>query len=156
VSPRYLTDTNIYVSAANDPDFREQFERFLGDRGPLEVSAVVVSEVLIGIADATRHSAAVRALTAGSELLTPESSDWLQAGAAVAQLGGTAVTKSRSFWNDALLAAQCARLDVVLVTRNTAHFRRLRRFIDVPTAEPFPSHHARWRYRSYAPAPARK
>lgn len=138
MSPRYLADTNIYVSAANDPDFRQRFERFVRDRGPLEVSTVVVSEVLIGIVDRTRHAAAVRSLSAGTELLAPDPSDWLEAGAAIARLGGATVTKSRSFWNDALLAAQCARLEVVLVTRNLTDFRRLGRFIGVLSVGPFP------------------
>ena len=138
MSPRYLADTNVYVSAANDPDFRQRFETFVRDRGPLEVSTVVVSEVLIGIRDRTHHAAAVRSLSAGTQLLAPDASDWLEAGAAIAQLGGTAVTKRRSFWNDALLAAQCARLDVVLVTRNPSDFRRLGRFVAVRTVGPFP------------------
>lgn len=138
MSPRYLADTNIYVSAANDPDFRQRFETFIGTQGPLEVSTIVVAEVLIGIKDRARHAAAVRSLAAGTELLAPDASDWLAAGAAIAQLGGTVVTKTRSFWNDALLAAQCARLDAVLVTRNPADFRRLGRFIAVKTVGPFP------------------
>jgi predicted nucleic acid-binding protein len=139
VSPRYLADTNIYVAAANDADFRQQFETFVRDQGPLEVSTVVVSEVLIGVADPGHHAAVVRALAAGAELLAPAASDWLEAGTAMARLGGAAVTKSRSFWNDALLAAQCARLDAVIVTRNAADFRRLARFIPVRSAAPFPS-----------------
>jgi predicted nucleic acid-binding protein len=138
VSPRYLADTNIYVLAANDADFRQRFETFVRDQGPLEVSTVVVSEILIGIADPEHHAAVVRALTAGTELLAPAASDWLGAGTAIARLGGAAVTKSRSFWNDALLAAQCARLDAVVVTSNAADFQRLGRFISVRTAAPFP------------------
>lgn len=138
MSPRYLADTNIYVSAANDPEFRQRFETFVRAQGPLEVSTVVVSEVLIGIGDRTRHAAIVRSLSAGTELVAPDASDWLGAGAAIAQLGGAAVTKSRSFWNNALLAAQCGRLDLVLVTRNPADFRRLGRFLAVETVGPFP------------------
>jgi hypothetical protein len=52
--------------------------------------------------------------SAGTHLLAPDASDWLEAGATISRLGGTAVTKTRSFWNDALLAAQGARLDVIL------------------------------------------
>jgi len=138
VSPRYLADTNIYVLAANDAQFRQRFETFVRDQGPLDVSTVVVSEILIGVADPGHHAAVVRALTAGAELLVPAASDWLGAGSAVARLGGAAVTKSRSFWNDALLAAQCARLGVVVVTGNAADFQRLGRFIPVRTSAPFP------------------
>jgi predicted nucleic acid-binding protein len=138
VSPRYLADTNVYVLAANNVDFRQRFETFVRHQGPLEVSTVVVSEVLIDIPDPGRHAAVVRALTAGAELHAPAAADWLEAGTAIARLGGAAVTKSRSVWNDALLAAQCARLDAVVVTSNTADFQRLGRVIPVRTAAPFP------------------
>jgi predicted nucleic acid-binding protein len=58
--------------------------------------------------------------------------------AAVGRLGGETITKSRSFWNDALLAAQCARLQVTLVTANAKDFRRLGRRLRVEVREPFP------------------
>jgi len=58
--------------------------------------------------------------------------------AAIVRLGGDAITKSRSFWNDALLAAQCARLGATLVTHNVAEFRRLGRHLAVQVATPFP------------------
>jgi predicted nucleic acid-binding protein len=138
VSPRYLADTNIYVLAANDAACRQRFETFVRGQGPLEVSAVVVSEILIGMADPNRHAAVLRALTSGADLLAPATSEWLEAGRAIARLGRTAVTKSRSLWNDALLAAQCARLNAVLVTSDAADFHRLGRFIPVRTAAPFP------------------
>jgi hypothetical protein len=54
----FLADTNVYVGAANDARFRERFEGFIGEQGPLLVSAVVAAEVLIGIADVARHAAA--------------------------------------------------------------------------------------------------
>jgi predicted nucleic acid-binding protein len=81
----------------------------------------------------------VRALAAGTELVAPDRSDWIAAASAIAGLGGDAATKVlRSFWNDALLAAQCARLGLTLVTRNGADFRRLGRYLAVRTAAPFP------------------
>lgn len=138
MSPRYLADTNIYVTSANDAAFRQRFETFLSAQGPIAVSTVVAAEVLIGVANPRDHPAALRALGAGADVLAPQADDWLTAGMAIARLGGGAVTKSRSFWNDALLAAQCARLDAVLVTRNAADFRRLSRFIGVQTIAPFP------------------
>ena len=41
-------------------------------------------------------------------------------------------------WNDALLAAQCARLQVTLITSNAKDFRRLGRHLPVDVREPFP------------------
>ncbi|HYT70992.1 MAG TPA: PIN domain-containing protein [Gemmatimonadales bacterium] len=134
----YVADTNVYVAAANDAAFRERLEGFIRANGPLLVSAVVVAEVLLGIADATQHAAAVRALAAGTTLAAPETADWTRAAAAVVRLGGEAVTKSRSFWNDALLAAQCARVGATLVTHNVPDFRRLGPVLGIRAAAPFP------------------
>ena len=134
----YLADTNVYVGAANEPAFRQRFEAFIRDHGPLVVSAVVVAEVLVGIADAARHPAAVRALTAGAVPLAPTPEDWIAAAAIVTHLGGEAVTKSRSFWNDVLLAAQCSRLGAVLLTHNASDFRRLGRHVPLRAVGPFP------------------
>ena len=136
--PLYVADTNVYVTAANDPAFREEFAMFLRQQGPIPVSSVVVAEVLIGVADPARHDDAVRAMTAGSVLAAPAAEDWVGAGAALARLGGDTVTKTRSFWNDALLAAQCARLGATLITRNRSDFRRLGRHVRVRTVLPFP------------------
>jgi predicted nucleic acid-binding protein len=136
--PEYIVDTNVYVMAANDGAFRTRFEAFVRDHGPLVVSAVAVAEVLIGVPDSSRHVAVTRALGAGTEIVAPITDDWIMAGAAVARLGGEVVTKGRSFWNDALLAAQSARLGATLVTQNAADFRRLRRYTGVHAVAPFP------------------
>jgi len=134
-----MADTNVYVGATNDPGFRSRFEAFVSAHGPLLVSAVVVAEVLIGVPNAVHQASATHAVAAGSRILAPVDEDWLVAGAALARLGGDAVTKGRSFWNDALLGAQCARLGATLVTHNAADFRRLRRWIGVRAVPPFPS-----------------
>ena len=90
-------------------------------------SSVVLAEVVIGIANAASREGAVHAVSAGTVVVAPSADDWTRAGMAVAQLGGEAVTKSRSFWNDAILAAQCARLGVTLLTHNAKDFQRLGR-----------------------------
>jgi predicted nucleic acid-binding protein len=134
----YLADTKVYVTAANDPAARERFEAFLERHGPLLVSAVVVAEVLIGVRDAARHEAVVQALSAGTAVVAPTVDDWTRAATAIARLGAEDVTKGRSFWNDALLAAQCARLGITLLTHSGADFRRLGRYLGVRVVAPFP------------------
>lgn len=134
-----MADTNVYVSAANDPAFRRTFEDFIRERGPLVVSSIVAAEVLLGVPDVTRHPAAIRALSAGSSPVAPASDDWIQAATTLTRLGGDAVTKSRSFWNDVLLAAQCARIGAMLITRNTQDFRRIGRHLAVRAEPPFPT-----------------
>jgi predicted nucleic acid-binding protein len=138
VPPPYLADTNVYVRAANEPAFRVQFERFIRLHGPLVVSSVVVAEVLIGVAQVDRHEAILRGMVAGSRLLVPESEDWIASARVVGRLGGESITKSRSFWNDALLASQCSRLRATLVTSNSKDFRRLGRHLPITVQAPFP------------------
>lgn len=135
----YIADTNLYVVASHDERFRDKFEQFIASHGPLLVSSITVAEVLIGVSDVVRHAAVTRAMTAGATILAPSADDWLTAGGTIARLGGELVTKGRSFWNDALLAAQCARLGAILVTNNTTDFRRLRRYVGVRAVPPFPS-----------------
>ena len=136
--PPYVADTNVYVRAANEPSFRDRFETFVHRHGPLVVSAVVIAEVLIGVTEPGRHNAVIRALSAGTTPLAPHPDDWIAAAVAIVRLGGDTITKSRSFWNDALLTAQCSRLQVTLVTSNAKDFRRLGRHLPVEVLEPFP------------------
>jgi predicted nucleic acid-binding protein len=138
-SAAYLADTNVYVTAANDDTIRREFARFIERHGPLLVSSVVLAEVVIGIANAASREGAVHAVSAGTVVVAPSADDWTRAGMAVAQLGGEAVTKSRSFWNDAILAAQCARLGVTLLTHNAKDFQRLGRHLGVHAVAPFPA-----------------
>lgn len=138
MSPLFVADTNIYVGASNDAEFLAQFEGFVREHGALLVSTVVVAEVIIGIPDPARHAAAVEALASGTQLVAPTADDWMKAGAVTAKLGGEDVTKSRSFWNDTLLAVQCSRLGAALITRNTRDFQRLRRHTGVVVVAPFP------------------
>ena len=132
----YIADTNIYVAAANDGDFRVWFATFMLMHGPLLISSVVIAEILIGIPDTRNHDATARALTAGADPLAPTPAAWRLAAHAIARLGGDQVTKSRSFWNDALLAAQCSEMGATLLTSNTADFRRLGRYIAIDIVAP--------------------
>jgi predicted nucleic acid-binding protein len=138
VPPPYLVDTNVYIRSSNDAAFAARFEAFQRSTDPLFVSTVVLSEVILGARDPSIHDEVVAALTAGTTAHTPTSEDWLIAASAIARLGGGAVTKSRSFWNDAILAAQCERLGMTLITQNTADFRRLGSFFGMTVEAPFP------------------
>ena len=108
------------------------------ESGPLLLSSIVVAEYLIGIPDPADQPVDVGAIASGAEIVAPTSANWVSAGTALGRLGAQSVTKGRSFWNDALLAAQCAELGATLITQNSAEFRRLRRYIRVDTTAPFP------------------
>lgn len=84
--PPYCADTTVYISATNDPAFRKRFEAFVRAQGPLRVSSMTVAEVLIGIADHSRRSEAVQAITAGGGSEPPEAEDWVRAGGVVAPI----------------------------------------------------------------------
>jgi predicted nucleic acid-binding protein len=134
----YVADAHVYLLAARDEAFRNELTSFVREHGPLCVSAVVIAEVLVAVPDTASDAAVVRNLEAGVPMLAPTEDDWIAAARAIARLGGGAVTKGRSFWNDALLAAQCARLGATLITDNEADYRRLRTHLGVRTAPPFP------------------
>ena len=131
-----IADTNVYVDAVNDPEFRARFTNFAKAHS-LAVSSVVVAEILLGKA-AAQLLVAEQAMTFSGPALAPAHEDWVAAAAALARLEVAGV-KSRSFWNDALLAAQCARLQATLITRNQADFHRLQRELNVRIAAPFPA-----------------
>ncbi len=136
--PLFIADTNIYIRSSNDDAFRARFEAFVQESGPLLVSSIVVAEYLIGLADPAEHTLAVQDLASGTGILAPTTAAWIAAGEALGRLGAKSLTKGRSFWNDALLAAQCAELGATLITQNAADFRRLRKYIRAETAAPFP------------------
>lgn len=136
---RYAADTNVYVRAVNDDVDRAAFAAFTSRRGPLVLSTLVLAELLLGVPEPGDRAAMLHYLTTDAPPRTPTRADWLTAARATAELGGDSVTKSRSFWNDTLLAAQCARLGLVLVTHNTADFARLARVLPVTAVAPFPA-----------------
>jgi predicted nucleic acid-binding protein len=135
----HIADTNVYLMATRDEEYRSRFETFVRTRGTVQVSSVVAAELLIGVADVRKLVSVLHVLVSTADIVAPNREDWFTAGAALARLGGDAVTKGRSFWNDALLAAQCARLGAVLITENERDFRRLRAHIPVRTVKPFPA-----------------
>lgn len=133
-----VLDTNVYLDAGRDDALRGRIDAFVrAHPAPLGLSSVVVAELLIGAS--TRNdrrlilAATVDAVPA-EYLLTPNRDDWQTAGDALCALGGEGATKGRSFWNDLLIAASCARTGATLVTRNAEDFQRIQRVIPVAVA----------------------
>jgi predicted nucleic acid-binding protein len=136
----YAADTNVYISADQSVDAAEALALFVESAdGPWFVSSVVLAELRLGIARSATRAALMRQVLAGvaaDRVLTPTSADWQTAADACVRLGATS-DRSRSFWNDALLASTCARAGVTLLTANLDDFKRLQRIIRVRTA-PWP------------------
>jgi len=134
----YAVDTNVYLEAAADPGVRSRFAEFVMRYGIPFLSSVVVAEVALGARKPASGAAAARSLHSVGTALAPSHDDWLTAASAVARLEA-GFGKSRSFWNDALLAAQCARLGHILITYNLSDFERLQREIPLTLTPPFPA-----------------
>lgn len=129
-----VLDTNVYLDASADAALAGRVADLLAASGDqVALSSVVLGELLIGVRPADR-ARLVRWVTDGIDdagLLTPAHADWIAAGDALQQLGGDAATTGRSFWNDLLIAASCARADATLLARNADDFRRIQRVIPV-------------------------
>lgn len=130
-----VLDTNVYLDADRDAELARRIAAWLAAQSDaIGVSSVVVGELLVGIASPAERTRLLRR-TVGTvdapNVLTPDHADWLAAGDALCRLGGDAATRGRSFWNDLLIAASCARAGATLLTRNTADFQRIQRVIPV-------------------------
>ena len=130
-----VLDTNVYLDADRDARITEDVAAVVEAHGrPLGLSAVVLAELLVAPRDA-RERERLLAATVGAvepwQHLVPTLDDWRTAGDALAALGGGASTKGRSFWNDLLIAASCARVGATLMTRDADDFSRIRRPIPV-------------------------
>ena len=130
-----VLDTNVYLLADRDVATAERVARFVEQYGDVVgVSSVVVAELLVGVASAAERARLVAATIGRTDprlIVTPTHADWMTAGEALAQLGGDAATKGRSFWNDLLIAASCLRNDATVVTANAGDFARIRRILPV-------------------------
>lgn len=138
----YLLDTNIYIGAAEYETFAEEAAAFVERADQrLGVSSVVIAELLIGLTDEAERPtvlANVYDTVSSRFLVTPSHDDWERAGDALRRLGGSAGTPRRSFWNDLLLAASCARTESTLITNNLDDFRRIAKHIPVRFVQPWP------------------
>lgn len=133
-----VLDTNVYLDVDRDAALAGRVAAFLaGQSDSVGLSSVVLAELLIGVTTGTERrrllTATIKAVAPAS-VLTPTREDWQMAGDALNQLGGDGATKGRSFWNDLLIAASCARVGATLVTRNADDFRRIRRVVPLAVA----------------------
>lgn len=128
-----VLDTNVYIDAGHDRTVGARVADLIATSGDtVGLSSVVLAELLIGAASADERRRVVAAtvgVTEPGNLLTPTHADWRAAGDALAALGGSDATRGRSFWNDLLIAASCARAGAMLVTRNVDDFRRIQRVL---------------------------
>lgn len=130
-----VLDTNVYVDMFADRELSRRVASRAAEMGEtLLVSSVVAAELMAGAVTERDRRVVDRLVTEAAtphRLLVPSHEDWVRAGRALVDLGGDAVTTRRSFWNDLLIAASCARVGALLMTRNADDFVRIRRTIPV-------------------------
>jgi len=134
-----LFDTSVYIRALRQGDpsiltVRRARRVHNGDSSPLWLSAVVLSELLIG---ANEKKARQQLLKTEQEfiklnrLLVPVRRDWSLAGQVLAQVGaqyGYEEVGRARLTNDALIAMSAARNGFTVLTKNAVDFRRIAEF----------------------------
>lgn len=128
-----LFDSSIYISALRIGDAAALLlKRWVGE-SPLWLSSVVLEELYAG-ADPAGHRVLEKLerdfLKAG-RVLTPNFSDWTQAGKILHRLAGKygygQIGRAR-LTNDALIATSAARTGTTVITANQRDFVRLSEF----------------------------
>ncbi len=140
----YVLDTNVYVDIQHADRIEDAAEEFIL-RHPIQVSSVVMAELLLGAAASPKRSRMLQNIrqqinTGGA--ITPDIDDWQTAALTWTRIASQ-TTERRSFWNDLLLAASCARTRATLITANHTDFVRIARYIPVRHVAPWPSEHGK-------------
>ena len=144
----YLLDSNVYIRAFREAAFGQQLQEFHRTHLPrLVVSAVVVSELLVGANAPDRARALRRTLVepfrTRQRFLTPGWATWERATAidrGIRERGGhRARLRARSFFHDILIAATAREMGATIVTFNTADFALIGQHVDIDVVAPWPS-----------------
>lgn len=146
--PKYILDTNLYIAANRDAVAAEGLLGFYGTHLPFTyLHATVAQELMLGGLDASARrqvrDAYLRPFETRGRVVVPSYQAWVRSGELVASLiqrgdisaGGF----TRSFLNDALLAASCREFGLTLITSNTRDFARLRQVERFDFRPPWPT-----------------
>ena len=145
---RYVLDTNLFIRAFRDPASNAELQRFHSHFAPFEfLSAVVVQELRAGARTAADRRALERhvldVFARRGRISTPSAQAWADSGdvlGGLARREGLELARvSKAFGNDVLLALSCREAGLVLVTDNTADFRRIARATAFEFTEPWPT-----------------
>jgi predicted nucleic acid-binding protein len=134
-----LFDTSVYIAAfrqGNAAVLQLRRTSRAGDNRsqPLWLSAVVLSELLIGVMDRQSQKALLRMEREFSKidrLVVPLQSDWRLAGEILAEIGrkyGYEQVGRARMTNDALIAMSAGRRGLTVLTKNADDFRKIAEF----------------------------
>lgn len=132
-------DTSVYISAirrgdAGILDLRRASRMGAENSHPLWLSAVVLSELLIGAVDRTARRRLLemeKDFVRVNRLLVPQQSDWRLSGEVLSLIGqqfGYEQVRRARMTNDALIAMSVARNGFVVLTKNPQDFEQLAQF----------------------------
>ena len=145
--PKYVLDTNLYIAANRDPAAAEALVGFFAANLPVTfLHATVAQELMLGALDACgrrqAREAYLRPFETRGRVIVPSYQAWVRSGELVAILIQRGVLSpggfTRSFLNDALLAASCREQGLTLVTSNARDFARLRQVERFEFVPPWP------------------
>ncbi|MEO8029858.1 MAG: type II toxin-antitoxin system VapC family toxin [Gemmatimonadota bacterium] len=145
--PKYVLDTNVYITANRDPQAAEALIGFYANHLPTTYfHATVAQELMVGglTPEGRRRTrdAYLRPFEARGRVVVPSYQAWVRSGELVSLLIQRRVLSAggitRSFLNDALLAASCREEGLTLVTSNTRDFARLRQVERFEFVAPWP------------------
>jgi tRNA(fMet)-specific endonuclease VapC len=126
---RYLLDTSICIALLRDNSalVARRFEQAVTRHGPILLSSLVLCELWYGVHKSSRpaeNTATLEKFLSGPvEVLRFDEHDARMAGAIRADLQRHGKTIGAY---DTLIAAQCLRNEITVVTANTSEFRRVK------------------------------
>lgn len=133
-----IFDTSVYITAfrLGDTSIMElrRASRKDGSAYPLCLSAVVISELLIGASDKKSRKSLLdyeKEFSKINRMLVPIQLDWRLAGEVLAQVGekyGYEQVGRTRMTNDALIAMSAARNGFTVLTKNADDFKKIAEF----------------------------
>jgi predicted nucleic acid-binding protein len=142
---KYVLDTNCFIDAARNAEFRAAFGAFCSQAAPgLYLSSVVAAELRAGasrggaVLEREVHTPYVRR----QRVLTPSAQSWDVLGTTLATLanreGLVLAEVRRGFIFDVLIAHSCREAGAILVSANTRDMARIAKVFAFDFVTPFP------------------
>lgn len=144
---KFVLDTNCFIDAARDADFRAAFVRFCEAAAPgLYLSVVVAAELRAGARNRTARELLEKQVLAPylrrGRILTPTTRSWDALGQVLATLGERQGLRDaqtpRSFVFDVLIAQSCREAGATLISRNSRDLARIAKLTPFDFEQPFP------------------
>ena len=144
----YLVDSSLYIRAFRDAEFGQALTAFHAAHLPRVVlSAVVVHELLVGATTVRRERALRRGLVepfrVRRRVHVPARQTWMLAAEVDRRLRRltrlASKLRTRSFFNDMLIAASAREIGATVVTDNREDFALIGSALDIRHIDPWPA-----------------